>query len=624
MVDFTPTAVTSSETWKGSVQNWTVPTTATYVIELYGASGGNCQSALGGKGAYVKTIINLTAGDSLRIIVPRAGSPGGTANSGDAAGGGGGAFVWKSDGTLLAAAGGGGGAGYLGTSPAGGSGVLTTSGGSAPGGVGSGQLAAGTSGQASGGGNVSSGSGIGAAAGWTQNGAPYGSGWGETSYRPVDANFPGMGSRMGNAATGQRHGGYGGGGSGAYGAGPGGGYSGGAVGGYSSEGFPAGGGGSYSVGTMDGSSAAGSRTGDGLVKIYVDNDTPVPTNLAPNNYEPIGLVTSSTSVSWTYSDEESNPQYKYEISYREAGTTQAYTTFTSANAVSTTSHTFAANTFTDGKEYEWRLRLDDNEGGGWSPYYIAYFTAGVGKWIYGPAVATSSSTSVTTTRTFATYDFESGTQGWENNPFFGTYTDCTFTNSTTRPKSGTRSLEITWPTNGAGGQSRCVTPQIFGFEIGKRYIAYADIYVPAGSPNVRLDTFLQDQGKGATVGPIMDKDMWVTAWSEFRAVHSGIYFAVVVDEPTNNTQKCFVDNFRIEALPITEGGNYQLQVRTSDGVGFGPWSTPSNTFAVRSGPVAEYISLTPQRVGSNITVNWKYRDIDSQAQTKYKIRYRKK
>lgn len=351
--------------------------------------------------------------------------------------------------------------------------------------------------------------------------------------------------------------------------------------------------------------------------IAVGNENLAVTSQSPSNYEPIGSVSSTTQFSWTYTDNESNTQYKYEISYREAGTTGAYTTVTSANGVTATSHTFAANTFVDGKEYEWRLRLDDNQGGGWSPYYTAYFTAGTSKWTYGPQITSSSSTSVTTTRTFATYDFESGVQGWQNNNFFGTYADCTFTNSTTRPKTGTRSMEITWPTT--AGESRLIAPTISGFTIGKTYRIESDLYVPAGSPNPRLDPFLQTGGRG---GVVLDKDSWVSAWCEFEAVNESITFAVVAG-PTTSGQKVFMDNFRVIAL-TPEPGNYQLSVRTSDVEGFGPWSAPSNTFAVRSAPVAEYLSLTPQRVGSNITVNWKYRDVDSQAQTKYKIRYRKK
>ena len=358
-----------------------------------------------------------------------------------------------------------------------------------------------------------------------------------------------------------------------------------------------------------------------VLRAGVLNETPSVTSQTPRNYDAIGSVAVPSTFSWTYSDSESNTQYKYEISYRQAGTTGTYTTVTSANGVTTTSHTFAANTFTDGVEYEWRLRLDDNQGGGWSSYSTAYFTAGTSKWVYGPPVTSASTSNVATTKQFLNHTFETTTEGWQNNSFFGTYTDCTFTNSVTRPKTGTRSLEITWPTNGVSGQSRCITPEIFGFEIGKRYRIYCDIYVPTGSPNVRVDPFLQNNGVG---GLITDKDTWVATTVEFEAANASIFFGVVVEQQTTNTQKCFVDNFRVESLPLTQSGAYQVQVRTSDATkGFGAWST-SATMTVNTLPIPIDVNLNPQRVGGNINVTWDYNDVDSQAQTKYKIRYKKK
>lgn len=353
-----------------------------------------------------------------------------------------------------------------------------------------------------------------------------------------------------------------------------------------------------------------------LLVVNQGNKPPVVTSQTPTSYEPIGSVTSPTTVSWTYSDAESNTQYKYEISYRVAGSIGAYTTVTSANGVSTTSHTFASNTFTDGVEYEWRLRLDDNGGEGWSPYYTAYFTAGNGRWIYGPQITGSSSTSITATRTFANYNFEGTTHSWANNNFFGAYTDCTFASTTTRPKSGSNSLEITWPNS---MQSRIVTPQLSGFEVGRRYRVTADIYVPTGGPTVMLDPFLQSNSRG---GVILDKDTWISAVAEFDAATTGIFFAVVGLSTTNGT-KTFVDNVVIEALP-PEPGLYTAQVRTSDAEGYGAWSTNSNNFYFRMPPTASAVTNTPSRVGNNITIGWTYSDTESQAQTKYQLRYRKR
>ena len=91
------------------IQEWTVPATAVYTIEVYGARGGGADGSNYGKGARMKGDFNLTADDVLKIVV---GQMGGVATSGS---GGGGTFVVKktgsgaSDITALIVAGGGGG-----------------------------------------------------------------------------------------------------------------------------------------------------------------------------------------------------------------------------------------------------------------------------------------------------------------------------------------------------------------------------------------------------------------------------------------------------------------------------------------------------------------------------------
>ena len=103
------------------IQEWTVPATATYTIETYGAQGG--RSYLygtstwhdGGKGAKMVGDFTLTQGDVLKIVVGQQGIELARADRG--AGGGGGTYVVLSSGnSLLIAAGGGGGAGRCGTS----------------------------------------------------------------------------------------------------------------------------------------------------------------------------------------------------------------------------------------------------------------------------------------------------------------------------------------------------------------------------------------------------------------------------------------------------------------------------------------------------------------------------
>lgn len=97
------------------IQEWVVPTTGPYRIDVRGAEGGRdiyTSGNQGGKGARMVGEFNLTAGQTIKIVV---GQKGGdtrfTSIDNAGAGGGGGSFVWRNSGTqILIAAGGGGGA----------------------------------------------------------------------------------------------------------------------------------------------------------------------------------------------------------------------------------------------------------------------------------------------------------------------------------------------------------------------------------------------------------------------------------------------------------------------------------------------------------------------------------
>lgn len=93
------------------IQEWVVPTTGDYWIELAGASGGYTPSALGGKGRRFKIKVALTSGQLLKILV---GQEGGRIyfSTGYAGGGGGGTYLYNATtSSYIAVAGGGGGAG---------------------------------------------------------------------------------------------------------------------------------------------------------------------------------------------------------------------------------------------------------------------------------------------------------------------------------------------------------------------------------------------------------------------------------------------------------------------------------------------------------------------------------
>ena len=98
------------------IQEWTVPATGTYTIEVWGAQGGNSTYSsgyTGGQGARMKGDFTLSAGDVLKILVGQQGST----STQKAGGGGGGTYVVKKTGsgatdiTALIIAGGGSGGG---------------------------------------------------------------------------------------------------------------------------------------------------------------------------------------------------------------------------------------------------------------------------------------------------------------------------------------------------------------------------------------------------------------------------------------------------------------------------------------------------------------------------------
>ena len=219
------------------IQEWTVPASGVYTIEVWGARGGGASSSNYGKGARMKGDFSLTQGDVLRIVV---GQMGGASNSGS---GGGGTFVAKKTGsnlsqsTALIVAGGGGGV-YTSSSNSYQEDAVTSTNGQA----GNQYSSGGTNGS---GGTGSSNNGASGGGGFTGNGTS--GSWG--TYGEAFVN----GAEGGNtSSSAQCIGGFGGGGGthgNTGGGGGGGGYSGGGGGNHGTSGGNGGGGGSYNGGS---------------------------------------------------------------------------------------------------------------------------------------------------------------------------------------------------------------------------------------------------------------------------------------------------------------------------------------------------------------------------------------
>ncbi len=258
--------------YTGSLQTYTVATTGSYQIAAYGAQGASgATNHVGGKGAFVSGIFQLTAGELLQIAVGGMGLGQGSQSNG---GGGGGSFLVDPLNNPLLIAGGGGGtrasanqdgiAGQVSQFGTTGSGFNSTGGG---------VLKATGLGQ---GGSISFESFGSAGAGFFSNGAndtsgSFTYGTGGRSFANGLAGGQISPNGVGFAASG----GYGGGGAGngGYGGGGGGGYSGG------DGGYIGGGGGSYNLGTSQ-QGISGFEAGNGLVTIdLVVVATPEPSTL---------------------------------------------------------------------------------------------------------------------------------------------------------------------------------------------------------------------------------------------------------------------------------------------------------------------------------------------------------
>ena len=235
-------------------QLWTVPTTATYKIEVWGARGGYSSYGTQGYGYKKSADFALTSGDKLEIIIGQQGVDGGSIGGG----GGGGTFVRISNSTLLIVAGGGGGAGSYNettTNPQYQDGAHASSGengiNAQPMGSGSWGLNIGMGGNGGNGGTGGESHRPGAGGGgWNSDGTHYTGAHGGGNYGKKGSGYT-NGLIGGNSENdGSIYGGFGGGGGPGLGGGGAGGYSGGGGGvwtGYSADdwGHGGGGGGSY-------------------------------------------------------------------------------------------------------------------------------------------------------------------------------------------------------------------------------------------------------------------------------------------------------------------------------------------------------------------------------------------
>ncbi|MDP6170091.1 MAG: Ig-like domain-containing protein, partial [Candidatus Marinimicrobia bacterium] len=252
--EYDSTTLQGSVTVNEGIQQWTVPQSGEYTIEVFGAQGGGETNAglAGGLGARMGGTFYLEEGEILQVLIGQMGVTEGYYGGGYAGGGGGGSFVTRgthdSDESILIVAGGGGGSG---TSYQGYDAIIETYGSTSTGSAGQGGVP---------GSNGNSG------AGFFGNGLFGGHNGATISYSYVNGGMGGIGYSGGGTG----YGGFGGGaGDGYADGGGGGGYSGGngwenLAGGY--------GGASYNSGDEQ-ENEAGVNSGHGQVVITLDSPT---------------------------------------------------------------------------------------------------------------------------------------------------------------------------------------------------------------------------------------------------------------------------------------------------------------------------------------------------------------
>ena len=109
--------------------------------------------------------------------------------------------------------------------------------------------------------------------------------------------------------------------------------------------------------------------------------------------------------------------------------------------------------------------------------------------------------------------------------------------SATRAQHGTKSVLVTWATHATGS---CAAVPVNDMVVGRTYTASAYVYVPAGSPDVRLDAlFLGNSGYTSTKGS------WVRLSVTFTASFVGAVYIGVVSASATAGQQVWVDSVMV-------------------------------------------------------------------------------
>lgn len=143
---------------------------------------------------------------------------------------------------------------------------------------------------------------------------------------------------------------------------------------------------------------------------------------------------------------------------------------------------------------------------------------------------------------------ETDVSGWAWNPFWG-FADLgtALTQSTLHPTQGTKSLEMTLSTTTKGNFAKC---DVSGLEVGQRYVATMDVWVPTGSPDVALN--VMDRGISAYTST---KNTTVTLSLQFTAEFTGQIVGILT-KPAAGGEFVYADNLKIVPVKPSQWSDF--------------------------------------------------------------------
>jgi hypothetical protein len=174
---------------------------------------------------------------------------------------------------------------------------------------------------------------------------------------------------------------------------------------------------------------------------------------------------------------------------------------------------------------------------------------------------------------------ETDATGWRTTGLSFAYTACSLAQSAVRAQDGTKSILASWPTTGASfgslaGVEAVVVP-------GQTYTFSTFVYVPASSPDVRLEAVPLSTAGGAgnsvefSVDYSSVKDTWVRLSLSFTATQDRYLLGVQVADAVAGNE-CWIDAAMLE--PGTEVSAFTLSEAALTVVERNiPWRLETNT-----------------------------------------------